>query len=70
MFGLGGSIFHAEDRMYPGSRYITHFEQWARTGHYDGKPGQVQLMHEVQNFDDLSSSGFGVGWYFLLGFSF
>ena len=72
VFGSGGSLIYAKETTHPDSSYIVHFEQWENDFFESGQTSRHlgELTHEEMDLSNFSSSGFGIGWYFLSGFAF
>lgn len=68
--GAGGSLIYAKDRIHSGSKYIYHYERWGKEPVSFSEPILMDLRHEEKDLGGFYSSGFGLGWYFLLGLRF
>jgi len=68
--GVGASLIYAEDRIHAGSKYVYHYELWVYDPVHFAGGTLKELRHEEKDIGGSRSSGFGLGYYILVGFRF
>jgi len=68
IIGAGGSLVHAKDKIHSGK--YTHYVNRTEWNQMLDEPPIVLENREEKDFSGFASSGFGFGWYILLGLQF